>query len=253
MAVKNPPGVIVITGASSGIGRALSLCYAAPGTEMLLCGRDSARLQEAAADAEAKGATAATAAIDICDRRAMADCLTRFDTAHPVDLLIANAGADGTAFPPETRTYDVFEVNVSGVFNSVEPILPRMLTRHHGQIAIVSSLAGFRGLPTSVAYSSSKAAVKAYGEAMRGRYRRDGIAVNVVTPGFVETPMTASNKFPMPFLWTPERAADAIKKGLARDKGRIAFPWPLFAGVRLLDMLPDALATAITSRGPHKS
>ena len=119
------------------------------------------------------------------------------------------------------------DINVNGVFNTVHPAIRLMQPRAHGQIAIISSLAGYHGSPTSPAYSTSKACVKAYGEGLRGLYARHGIEINVVCPGFVKSPMTATNKFPMPFLMETDKAIKALRQGLEKNQGRITFPWQL--------------------------
>jgi short-subunit dehydrogenase len=134
----------------------------------------------------------------------------------------------------------------------VLPALARMRARRNGQIAIMSSLAAFRGFPGAPAYSASKAAVRAWGEALRGRHARDGVAISVICPGFVISRMTADNPFPMPMLMSAERAARIIRRGLARDRGRIAFPWPMYALVRLVATLPDRLIDPLMRRLPEK-
>jgi short-subunit dehydrogenase len=127
-----------------------------------------------------------------------------------------------------------------------------MLARGRGQLALMSSLAGFRGMPSAPAYCASKAAVRSYGEGLRGRLLDQGVAVSVICPGFVRTPLTARNPFPMPFLVEPERAAAIIKAGLARRRARIAFPRRLYFAVRLLDALPVALTDRYLRRLPGK-
>jgi short-subunit dehydrogenase len=219
---------IVITGASSGIGEALALDYAAPGVALALNGRDAGRLETVAAACRAKGATVVADAVDVVDREKLAQWLTAFDDAHPVDLLIANAGIsidkDNSSLDDFSRVRKTFDVNVGGVFNTVEPLLPRMIARKRGQIGIVASLASFIGLPYSASYNASKAAVRVWGESIRYVLRKDGIGVSVICPGFVTSRMTANAPFPMPFLMTAERASSIIRHGLARDHARIAFP-----------------------------
>jgi len=127
-----------------------------------------------------------------------------------------------------------------------------MRPRRHGQIAIMASLAGYRGLPGAPAYCASKAAVKAWGEGLRGHLRSDNIRVSVICPGFVTTRMTAVNKFKMPFLMDAERAARIMIKGLAEDSGRIAFPWPMAFGAWLTAALPDRVMEAVGRRMPDK-
>lgn len=233
---------IVITGASSGIGEALALDYAAPGITLALSGRDAGRLQAVAEACRVKGATVDSGQIDVVDREALAAWLTRFDEAHPVDLLIANAGIsidkDNSSLDDFSIVRQTFAVNVDGVFNTVEPLVGRMIARGRGQIAMVSSLAGFIGLPYSASYNASKAAVRVWGESLRHVLKKSGIGVSVICPGFVTSRMTANAPFPMPFLMSSARASAIIRSGLARDKARIAFPLGTKAGVWLGAALP---------------
>jgi short-subunit dehydrogenase len=124
--------------------------------------------------------------------------------------------------------------------------------RRRGQIAIMASLAGFVGMPGAPAYGASKAAVRVLGEALRGRHAAEGLEISVVCPGFVRTRMTFDNRFPMPFLWDADRAALRIVRGLARNQGRIAFPWPMYLGVRTLQLLPQRLLEGLMARIPRK-
>jgi short-subunit dehydrogenase len=247
------PRRIVITGASSGIGEALALAYAAPGVGVALSGRDAERLEAVALRCRERGAAAEAAVVDVADRAAMADWLARLDAAGAIDLAIANAGVDGTAFAPEERLRGIFRINVDGAINTVEPALALMLPRRRGQIALMASLAGFVGMPGAAAYGASKAAVRVLGEGLRGRHAADGIEISVICPGFVRTRMTFDNRFPMPFLWEADRAAARIVRGLARNEGRIAFPWPMYLGVRALQLLPQALLQRALARVPRKT
>jgi len=234
---------IVITGASSGIGEALARDYAASGVALALTGRDSARLEQVAADCRARGATVETTTIDVTDGDRLAAWLLAFDDRHPVDLVLANAGVSidkgGTTDLEITRL--TFAINVDGVFNTVLPLLPRLEGRGRGQIGIVSSLAGFVGLPRSAAYGASKAALRVWGEGLRFVVKRRGIGVSVICPGFVISRMTAANPFPMPFLMGSDRASAIIRRGLARNAARIAFPFPTRAAIWLAAALPASL------------
>ncbi len=128
-----------------------------------------------------------------------------------------------------------------GVMNTVEPLLPAIAGRGHGQVAIISSLAGYRGLAYSPGYSASKAGVRAYGEALRSLLAPRGIRVSVVCPGFFESPMTDRFVGGHPFRLSLERATSIVKRGLDRGKRRIVFPWPLALGLRCADLMPAAL------------
>ena len=236
---------VLITGASSGIGEALALFYAAPGIGLALIGRNRERLAVVADACRARGAEVESAALDVTDRAAMAAWIERIDDARSLDLVIANAGVStgrGAQGEDEAAIRRVFAINLDGVLNTVLPLLPRMTARHQGQIALMSSLAAFRGLPTGPSYSASKAAVKALGEAWRLKLAPDGIRVSVICPGFVTTRMTARNNFHMPFLLSAEQAASIIARGLARDHGRIAFPLPMTALCWLVGALPWRLS-----------
>lgn len=251
------PRSILITGASSGIGAALAILYAAPGITLALGGRDAGRLAAVADACCAKGAFADWASIDVTDARAVAAWVMSADETAPLDLVISNAGIGSSAErepAPGHNEIRVFKVNVDGILNTILPAADRMRGRppnaggHRGQIAIMSSLASFRGFAYAPAYCASKAAIRVFGEGLRATAAKDGIAVSVICPGYIKTPMTAANPFPMPFLMDVERAALIIRRGLARRRGRIAFPWPMYAAVWLLAALPDRLADWITRR-----
>jgi len=252
-----PPTSILITGASSGIGRALALHYAGPGCRLALTGRDSERLADVAAACAARGAGVLAETVEASDRAAMAAFVTAADRAAPLDLVIANAGISagtGTGDEPAEQARRITAVNVEGVLNTVEPALALLRARRRGQIALMASLAAFRGFPGAPAYSASKAWVKVWGEALRGHLAGLGIGVTVICPGFVESRMTAVNRFRMPLLWTAEKAARAIARGLARNKARIAFPFPLYFLAWLIGTLPpwmtDRLLRALPEKGP---
>jgi short-subunit dehydrogenase len=253
--LMHQPRAILVTGASSGIGAALALAYAATGIRLVLTGRDRARLDGIAAQCREKGATVEPRVVDVADRVAMAALIAECDSAMPFDLAIANAGVSaGTLGGPEDgdQVRSIFAINVDGVVNTVQPAIDAMLPRGRGQIAIMSSLAAFRGFPGAPTYCASKAAVKIWGEALRGAMHGSGIAVNVICPGYVETSMTAQNDFPMPFLMPAEKAAAIIVRGISRNRPRIAFPWPLYAAVSLLAWLPPAMVDPLLRRLPAK-
>jgi short-subunit dehydrogenase len=233
---------IVITGASSGIGEALALDYAQPGVALALTGRDKDRLGAVASACRAKGAAVVADTVEVVDREALEQWLVAFDDDHPVDLLIANAGVsidkDNSSLDDFSIIRKTFDVNVGGVLNTVEPLVPRLITRQRGQIAIMASLASFIGLPYSASYNASKAAVRVWGESIRYVLKKQGVGVSVICPGFVTTRLTAEAPFPMPFIMTSARAAAIIRRGLARNDARIAFPIGLKAAVWLGVTLP---------------
>jgi len=249
--MKNPLSIL-ITGASSGIGAALAEFYAAPGVALALCGRDRARLDEVAQICLNKGAEVKADVVDVTGRDAMAAWISRSDQARPLDLVIANAGISGEGDLDEAATRDIFAVNMAGVLNTIFPALRPMRKRRRGQLALVSSMAGFRGLPSAPAYSASKVMVKAYGEALRGVLAVEGIGVSVICPGFVESRITAKNDFPMPLIISAAKAARIIAAGLARNRLLIAFPWPFVAFMWCLNLLPPCWTNKFLSRLPKK-
>jgi short-subunit dehydrogenase len=239
--------VVLLTGASSGLGAALARILAAPGRRLHLGGRDERRLEATAAACTAAGADVVPQRLDVRDRAALRGWVRQADA----DLVIANAGISGRD-AEDARSAEIVAVNVQGVIDTVEAAWPAMAARRGGQIALMGSLAGFRGMPGAPVYSASKAAVLAYGQALRPHARRAGIALTVICPGFVATPMTAGNPFPMPLLMPAERAADIIARGLARRRRLILFPWSLALAARAIALLPDPLAEALLGRLPSK-
>ena len=249
------PKSIVITGGSSGIGAALAGAYAAPGVFLALTGRNPERLEQVAERCRAAGAEVVTAVVDVRDSEGFAEWLAAQDRARPLELAIANAGISaGTGSFGETaeQVREILSVNVDGVVNTALAAAELMRPRRRGQIAIMSSLAAFRGFPGAPAYCGSKAAVRVWGEALRGMLHSEGLGVTVICPGYVKSRMTAVNDFPMPFLMEAERAAGIIRRGLAANKARIVFPRRLFAAVWLLGLLPPGWTDPLLRRLPEK-
>jgi short-subunit dehydrogenase len=245
--VWQEPSTILITGATGGIGAALARSYARPGRTLILHGRDTARLTSLTQECEARGAQVQSVTFDLRDGADAIEALRGLSSQHAIDLAIVNAGVSSAIGKGlEAENWDtaraVLAVNLDGAIATVAAVLPAMRRRGAGQIAIVSSLAAYYGLPVTPIYCASKAALKAYGEALRGWLAPQGIAVNVVLPGFVRTPM--SERFPgaKPFLMSPERAATLIRRGLERNRARIAFPRILAWGMWCLAALPAALS-----------
>ncbi len=249
------PKSIVITGGSSGIGEALALRYATPGVFLALTGRDQERLELVAERCRAAGAEVATAVIDVCAKEALADWMAELDRRRPLELVIANAGVSagtGSLGENAVQVRTILSVNIDGVVNTALAAAELMQPRRSGQIAIMSSLAAFRGFPGAPAYCASKAAVRVWGEALRGMLGRQGLKVTVICPGYVKSRMTAVNDFPMPFIIEAERAARIIQRGLAANKARVVFPRRLFALVWLLALLPPAWTDPLLNRLPEK-
>jgi len=237
------PAAILITGASAGLGQALALAYAAPGVTLFLGALDAQPLQAVAAACRAQGAVAIERVLDVRDRAAMADWIAACDGTAGLDLVIANAGisagslrADGE---DDATTRAIFATNVDGVLNTVLPAAAAMRARGRGQLALVASLAGYRGTRRSAAYCASKAAVRVFGEGLRARLAPTGIGVSVVCPGYLDVGSTSMRHRDSPFRVGVARAVRAIRRGLARNRGSIAVPWWLALGARLGTLLPS--------------
>ena len=242
---------MLITGASGGIGSALAREYARAGSGVLLLqGRDAGRLREVAGQCEALGARVAQTALDVRDTGALRRWVADAGAAEAPDLVIVNAGVgihtgedrQGEAWEDVAR---VIEVNITAALATAHAALPAMRARRAGQIALISSLAAWRGLPRMPTYSASKAAIRAWGQAMRDALADEGVKINVVMPGYVQSQMCADMPGSKPMLWQADKAARAIRLGLAADRPRIGFPFLLDLGCLLLSVLPQALSGRI--------
>lgn len=244
---------ILITGATGSIGQALAKCYANRNTRLVLTGRNTEKLAEITKICEKKGAQVVTEALDICDQDRVIEWISKIDKEYSVDLVIANAGINSTMAaenPAEIHenaynnfkvTKKVFDTNTYGVLATITPLINGMKRRKAGQIAIISSLAAYRGMPQSGAYCASKAALKVYGESLRAYLSVENIKVSVVFPGYVKSAMSDSLEGPKPFMVSAAKAAKIIKKGLAKNKARIIFPAALNLSARLSLLLPNRL------------
>ena len=248
--MRAPFSAVIITGVSSGLGAALARAYARPQVALGILGRDRQRLEATAQACEARGAKVSTAAIDVTDASAMASWLCQFDRQNPVDLVMANAGT--SAGPdPESPSEGVdgvarqIRVNLLGASNTIEPLLPALCSRRRGRVAVVASIAAYRGLPYSPGYCASKAGLRAYGEALRPRLERHGVGMTVVCPGFFASPMTDRFDGPTPFLLSSDAAARIVKRGIDHGRRRIAFPRPLVLGLQFCDLAPAIIGDAI--------
>jgi NAD(P)-dependent dehydrogenase (short-subunit alcohol dehydrogenase family) len=234
-----------ITGASSGLGRGLALHYARAGWTVHAAARRGEELEALRREAVAAGAPGRIAAVplDVTDAPALAAALRDAERAAggALDLVVANAGV---GYFTQGRDLDwegvkrLLDVNVAAACVTVSAALPAMVARGEGTVAAVSSLAGFRGLPGNAAYSASKAALRTFMESLRVHLRGSGVRVVTICPGFVKTPMTARNRFAMPFLMDLDEAVEAMARGLDRGDAEVVFPWQLGWLERALASLP---------------
>lgn len=241
---------ICITGATGALGSALALEYAAPGIQLTLHGRKDEALRRLAEQCEAKGAYVSTKKLDLRQREALRQWTGELCVNGAPDLVIANAGRNTNIGPgaegePFSEVEALVDVNLLATMALVDGVLPAMRKRGSGQIALVSSLASYYGLPTTPAYCATKAALRTWGTSLRGWLQSEGIRINVVLPGYVSSPMCDAMPGPKPFLWQPDRAARVIRRGLERNWARISFPFPLNLGIWGLSVLPACLAMPI--------
>jgi short-subunit dehydrogenase len=228
-----------ITGASSGIGAATADELALRGHTLYLTARSEGRLAELPGEAHPG---------DVTDREAMHRIA---EAIAPLDIALLNAG---TYVPVDPRALDAgvfrqqLEVNVMGVVNCLEAVLPGMLDRRRGRIAVVASVTGFAALPRAAAYGATKAFLISMSDSLRADLDGTGVGVTTINPGYVRTPLTAQNEFRMPFLIEPEDAARAIADGLERGKDEISFPLLMALTMKTLGSLPGALSRRYTAR-----
>ena len=250
-AAKPTDGLAWITGASTGIGAAVAARLVRDGWTVVITARGAEKLQALANQYPGRMIAAPG---DVTDAAAMKALVARveLETGRKIALAILNAGAwqemgagdfDFEAFRMQ------FEVNVIGTAACIDAVMKPMMARRSGQIAVVASVAGYRGLPPAVAYGATKAALIAMAESLRFDLTKSGVAMSVVNPGFVRTPMTDRNNFKMPFLLEPEDAAGRIVRGLATGRFEVAFPWQLVWPLKLIQILPSRLFFSLLSRG----
>ena len=235
---------VLVTGASSGIGRSIALAYAAPGVRLALIGRDGGRLAAAADAARALGAEVEIASLDVRDRVAMANWIAAADARHPFDLAVANAGIT-TGLGPDDVAEDpdavraMIATNLMGVLNTAEPLVGPMTKRGHGHLAFIGSLAGLHGLHYCPSYCVAKAGVHAYAESIRARLEQRGVLVTLVVAGFVKTPLNDSITAMKPGEISEAAAGLLIKRGLEKGRATIAFPLFLAAVVWVGRFVPS--------------
>jgi short-subunit dehydrogenase len=245
-----PFKTIWIVGASTGIGRAVALAFAAAGVRVAA----SARSADALATLAAGGSGNIRAyPVDVTDASAMRATSGKIEQDFGViDALLYCAASWSNETESQATVAAIrpmFEVNIFGCLNAIETVLPAMKARHAGRIAIISSVAGFRGLPRALAYGSSKAALTHIAEALKFEGDRAGIVVQVIHPGFVKTPLTDKNDFSMPFLMSPEAAATRVVQGMAGKNFEITFPRRFTYMLKLLRMLPYNVYFWLVTKG----
>ncbi len=251
--IKNAENIL-ITGASSGIGQALAIYYAKNGAKNLfICGRNSERLAETQTICTQSGAKVYSKIIDVKDKENLATWLNECEKIAPLHLVIANAGV-ATLSETSENIYNTFNTNIFGVLHTVIPAIEIYKQRQDTKkaIAIISSIAGYHGLPSCPSYSASKACVKAWGEALRGDLSSYNIKVSTICPGFVRSRITDKNTCPMPFFWETEKAASVIASRIDRNIGLISFPWPVRFSAWFMSILPNRISEIIYNRLPHK-
>jgi NAD(P)-dependent dehydrogenase (short-subunit alcohol dehydrogenase family) len=244
-----------ITGASTGIGRELALALARRGVTVAASARSREGLESLAAEAgaAANGTRILATPLDVADRAAVktaAEAAIRVFRGAP-DLAVLNAG---TYLPMSAADFDAerfrahVEVNLMGTVHMLEALLPAYLDARRGHIAIVSSIAGYRGLPTAAAYGATKAALINLAESLKYDLDRAGVKLQLVDPGFVKTPLTDKNDFKMPFLMAVDAAVERMIAGFQSNRFEITFPRRFTWQLKLLRLLPYRLYFAITRR-----
>jgi short-subunit dehydrogenase len=244
---------ILITGASGGIGAALARALAVPGVTLLLWGRDAARLAQTASHCAALGAVCETQAFDIRDTDDQLARLAAADAQRPITLAIFNAGLGGSV-EGDARAEDPLRARATAEVNFVAPVIgasliaDRMAVRRAGRIVLIGSIAESFPLPMAPTYAATKAGLAMFAEALSIRMAKHGVGVTLVSPGFIDTPMSRQVPEPKPFLMTADAAARVIVRGIAAGKRRIVVPWQ-FAVIRgITRLLPRGLLRAILSR-----
>lgn len=243
--------VVWITGASSGIGRALALRLARDGATVAVSARSVEQLDRLARDA-ASCSRIISYPLDVTDRQGVAATVARIERElGPIQLVVLAAG---THHPVTADQFDAGElerlvgINLIGVANGLEPVMRSMIERGGGRIAIVSSVTGYRGLPTAAYYGATKAALINLAESLKFDLDRHGVRLQLIDPGFVKTPLTDKNPFPMPFLLSAESAAERIAEGLTSSRFEITFPKRFTWLLKLLRCLPYCLYFPLVAR-----
>ena len=248
--------VVMITGASSGIGKGLALEIAARGGRLGLIARRADALNELVNEIKAQNGTAIAVAADVRDAAAMRSAADRVRSElGPIDILIANAGVGVTDHAQNlnpAQVAEVMDINVMGAVNTVAAVLPEMVERRSGQLVAIASLAGYRGLAKSAAYCASKAALSSFFESLRIDLRHTGVTVLVIYPGFIKTPLTSGRQAKMPYLMELDDGVNKIVNAIEKGKRSYAFPWQLATIVRAGLIMPAAMYDWIAERNSFR-
>lgn len=246
---------IIITGASSGLGASLAINYSQTKNNLFLFARSKKRLDEISTLCKKNGANVTNIIADVADAALMQKHLDKITSKYKVDIVIACAGVSaGTLDGPETinQVNKIFAINLNGVLNTIMPLIPHMINNQSGNIAIVSSMAGMFGLSSAPSYSASKGAVRLFSDALNGYLRKYNVNVSTIIPGYIKTPMTAVNQFPMPFMIDADEAAQKIITGINKNKNIIAFPIIMYFFIQIVNLLPSSIISYINSKLPGK-
>jgi len=230
-----PWKLVWITGASTGIGREVALQLAARGVTVAVSARSAEKLANMGANIKAYP-------LDVTNTEAVLETIAKIERElGPIDLALMGAGSYAPIAMDELKPdlfRSIMQVNYMGVVNAISGLVPIMRQRGRGHIAWIASVSGYRGLPKAAAYGPTKAALINLAESLKPELGLLGIKVSVVNPGFVETPMTKENDFPMPFLMKPDDAARRTIEGLAKGKFEVAYPTRFVAILKFARLLP---------------
>lgn len=238
-----------VTGAGTGIGRALARRLAEEGWNVAISARTERDLDSLAAEMPARIHPFQLDVTDAARTREAAAAIE--EKLGPLDLVVLNAGIyqrDSAAGFDAQAFGAMVDVNLMGSVHCLTAILPGMIARRSGHVAVVASVSGYTGLPGGAGYGATKAALITMCQALYPELQTKGVLLSVINPGFVDTPLTRRNDFPMPFIISTDEAVDHIMKGLASRRFEIAFPWKMVLAMKLLAALPARLRFAITRR-----